>query len=211
MTTSNGVETERLLRLACSGDEAAKNELFDRYRGRLRQMVAARLDGRLNARVDPSDVVQDALRDAARRFDSYFADDPQRGVYLWMRQITWDRLTDLHRKHISTEKRSVARERRWAPSLNDESVLALAKSLVATDTNPEWHAIQAEMSARVREALDGLKENDREILVLRHLEELEVPEIAELLGISPTTVTTRHLRALQRLRKSLGDDFSEQA
>jgi RNA polymerase sigma-70 factor (ECF subfamily) len=199
-------QTETLVERAAGGDAAARAELLERYRERLRRMVAMRLDKRISARVDPSDIVQDAMRDAFRRLPEYFA-DPQISFYPWLRQIAWDRLVDMYRTHVEAERRSVLREHPGVPSLNDESVAELAQSIVTSSINPGRRAMLAEMQERTKAALMQLKPHDREILVLRHLEQLGVEEIAGVLGISQTAVTSRHLRALQRLRRLLGDDL----
>jgi RNA polymerase sigma-70 factor (ECF subfamily) len=190
------------------GEDAARAELLDRYRDRLRRMVAMRLDKRISARVDPSDIVQEAMKDAFRRLPEYFA-DPQISFYPWLRQIAWDRLIDMYRTHVEAERRSVLREHPGVPSLNDESVAELAQNIVCSSINPGRRAMLAEMEKRTKAALMQLKPHDREILVLRHLEQLGVDEIAGVLGISQTAVTSRHLRALQRLRRLLGDQLGE--
>lgn len=204
MSESGGGEAEQLLSRAEQGDCEARSKLLELYRGRLRRMVAIRLDKRLAARVDPSDIVQEAMRVAYKRLGEYFA-DPQISFYPWLRRIAWDRLTDMYRQHIAAEKRSVLKEH-WAPELNDESMAELAHSLAANSQNPRRRAMLDEMEARMMAALAGLKSHDREILVLRYMEQLDVAEIAVVVGISQTAVTSRHLRALQRLRQSLGNE-----
>jgi RNA polymerase sigma-70 factor (ECF subfamily) len=197
---------ESLVRRAGDGDTSARAELLHRYRGRLRRMIALRLDKRVAARVDASDIVQDTLNNAYARLPEYFA-DPQLAFYPWLRRIACDRLMDTYRQHIEAEKRSVLKEHPWTPNLNDESVAELAHSIVASSINPGRRAVLAEMEARTKAALMQLKPHDREILVLRYLEQLGVEEIAAVLGVSQTAVTSRHLRALQRLRRLLGDEF----
>jgi RNA polymerase sigma-70 factor (ECF subfamily) len=181
---------------------------LDRYRDRLRKAVAIRLDKRIAARVDASDIVQEAMRDAFRRLPEYFA-DPRLSFYPWLRRITWDRLVDMYRTHVAAERRSVLREQPAMLNLNDESVAELAHSIVTSSVNPGRRAMLAEMEGRTKAALMRLKPHDREILVLRYLEQLGVEEIASVLGISQTAVTSRHLRALQRLRRLLGVDFGD--
>jgi RNA polymerase sigma-70 factor (ECF subfamily) len=204
MTGLREPESELLMRAATGGDERARAEILSRYRERLKRMIAIRLDKRISARVDPSDVVQEALKDAHRRLREYF-DDPQISFYPWLRRIASDRLTDTHRIHLAAEKRSVLKEHAWTPDLNDESVAELAQSIVTSSVAPAEQAMQTELLARATAALLQLKAHDREILVMRYLEQLGVPEIAEVLGISQTAVTSRHLRALQRLRRALND------
>jgi RNA polymerase sigma-70 factor (ECF subfamily) len=199
-------QIETLVHQAACGDDAARAELLDRYRDRLRRVVAMRLDKRICARVDASDIVQDVMRDAFRRLPEYFA-EPQISFYPWLRRIAWDRLADMYRTHVTAEKRSVLREQPWTPNLNEESVDELAHSIVTSSVNPGRRAMLAEMQGRTKAALMQLKADDREILVLRFLEQMDVAEIAGVLGISQTAVTSGQLRALQRLRRLLGDDL----
>jgi RNA polymerase sigma-70 factor (ECF subfamily) len=209
MIDSGENKTDRVLRLAMNGDEQARAELLHLHRDRLRRMVAIRLDRRLAARIDASDIVQEAMRDAFERLPEYFA-NPQIAFYPWLRRIAWDRLMDVYRQHIAAEKRSVLKERGWIPDLSKDSVVELAQSLVTNSQNPGQKALRAEMEDRMLQALLELKPQDREILVLRYMEQLDVAEIASVLGISQTAVTSRHLRALQRLRRLVGDASAEE-
>jgi RNA polymerase sigma-70 factor (ECF subfamily) len=198
MSDVAGPDSETLLRRASAGDAHARADLLDR-------MVAMRLDRRLAARVDASDVVQEALQDAYERLPEYFA-DPRIPFYPWLRRIATDRLVDAHRRHIGAERRSVLKERPWMPEVNIDSVAELARGMAATSIVPSREAMDAELEARIASALMHLKAHDREVLVLRYLEQLGVGEISVVLGISPTAVTSRHLRALQRLRRLVGED-----
>jgi RNA polymerase sigma-70 factor (ECF subfamily) len=166
-------------------------------------MVAVRIDERLSARVDPSDVVQEALAAAYERIAQYLRDQPV-PFYTWLRQIAWDRLLDLHRRHISAGNRSVRREE--LSGLSDMSALQLASRLLKKDTGPLQRLLRQELLARVRTALDRLHDDDREILILRHLEELSGVECAAILGLSETAAKQRHLRAVRRLRRLLDDE-----
>jgi RNA polymerase sigma-70 factor (ECF subfamily) len=168
-------------------------------------MVAARMDERLSARVDPSDVVQDALTVASERLAEYLRARPI-PFYPWLRQIAWNRLVDLHRSHVMTDKRSVAREEPWRVS--DASTHRLAERLLARETGPLKRLLKDEMRARVRATLDRLSEDDREILLLRHVEQLNGAESAALLGISEAAAKQRHVRAVRRLRRLLEDELS---
>jgi RNA polymerase sigma-70 factor, ECF subfamily len=199
-----------LLLSAARGDAQARAELLATYRPRLRRMVALRMDQRISARIDPSDIVQEAMTVAYQRLPDYLADPPL-SFYPWLRRIAWDRLIDAYRTHVTAERRSVLAEDRWELALNDESVIELAHGVAASSIGPSQQAMLAEMEARIAECLRQLKPQDREILVLRYLEQLSVPEIADTLNITPTAVTSRHLRAVQRLRRMLrptsGDDL----
>ncbi len=194
--------TDQLLDRASHGDGAARQQLLTRHRGRLRAMVAARLDRRLAARLDPSDVVQEALAEAARRLDDYLRDRPL-PFYPWLRQLAWDRLLKEHDAHLARAKRSVRREEPGGLGLPDESAAELAQRLANSASSPSRHAVRAELQGRVRAALARLGEADREVLVLRYLEQLPLREVAAVLGVGESAVKMRHFRALERLRALL--------
>jgi RNA polymerase sigma-70 factor (ECF subfamily) len=199
-------DTDDLIARARHGDAAARELLLAYHRGRLRQMVAVRLDRRLAARVDPSDVVQEALADAARKLDTYLRERPL-PFYPWLRRLAWERLVKLHQRHITAGKRSVTREAH--PALPDESAMELARRLFAPGGSPSHQVLRQELHGRVQAALGQLAERDREVLVLRYLEQLSTAETAAVLGITTGAVKVRHLRALERLRRLLADDLSE--
>jgi RNA polymerase sigma-70 factor (ECF subfamily) len=201
--TTKPPDTEELLRQASQGDRAARDGLLARHRGRLRQMVAWRLDRRLAARVDPSDVVQEVLAEADRKLGRYLRERPL-PFFPWLRQLAGEHLVALHRRHVRARGRSVLREEPGALALPDESAAELAARLVTSATSPTQQALRQEARARVRWALEQLPERDREVLVLRHLEQLPVADTAEVLGVSAGAVKVRHLRALERLRALLG-------
>ncbi len=208
MVSPSNRDADQLLRRAAAGDGAARDQVWNRFRPRLRRMVALRIDRRISARVDPSDVVQEALAIAHQRLPEYLA-DPQMAFYPWLRRIAWDRLLTAYRTHVGAERRSVLRERPPVLGLSGDSVATLAQAFAASSYAPNRRAIRAELHLRVIDALGQLKPHDREMLVLRHLEQLPVPEVAAVLGVSQTAVTSRHLRALQRLRALLRDEFED--
>lgn len=197
-------ETEGLLSRAADGDAVAVNDLLGRHRGRLEQMVAVRMDQRLARRVDPSDVVQETMAEASRKLPDYLRARPI-AFYPWLRQIAWNRLVDLYRFHIETAKRSVRREAASNIGFSNESVVALARRLVATGTSPSRVVLKKELRDRVRTALGQIPENYREVLVLRHLEQLSIEEIAEIVGIAEGTVKSRLFRGMEQLHELLGD------
>jgi RNA polymerase sigma-70 factor (ECF subfamily) len=196
-------DTDELVRRSAQGDDSARQELLARHRGRLRHMVGVRLDRRLLARLDPSDVVQEVLLEAHEKLDDYLRDPPL-PFYPWLRQIAWQRLVKIHQHH-HTRKRGVSREGPAVPQLPDESVADLAERLAASGTSPSRHALREELRLRVRGALGRLGERDREVLVLRYLEQMSLVEIAAVLGTSVGTVKSRHARALLRLQALLDD------
>jgi len=202
-------DTDDLLCQVSQGDDGARNQLLLRHQARLRKMIACRLHRQLSPRVDPSDVVQEVLAEAARRLPDYLKARPM-AFYPWLRQIAQDRLVDLHRRHVQARRRSVRREEPLPLPLPDESAVELAGRLLWRGSNPSARLHRRERSERLRRALAQLGERDRDLLVLRHLEELSIRDIAGVLGISEGAVKVRHVRALQRLRALLGDDFNEE-
>ncbi|MGC1272823.1 MAG: sigma-70 family RNA polymerase sigma factor [Planctomycetaceae bacterium] len=188
-----------MLRRTAAGDDDAIGTLLDRQRGRLLRMIAVRMDPRLAARLDPSDIVQEVLIEAAGRLPDFARSRPL-PLYRWLRQLGFDRLVELHRRHVRTQKRAVGRE---TVPLPDRSSILLANRLIDTGTGPGGKLLRKELRERVRAALDLLDPDDREILVMRHIEQLSVAEIAALLGVSQGAVKMRRLRAIERLRKVL--------
>ena len=172
-------------------------------------MIAVRMDTRLAARVDPSDVVQETLAEAAQKLPGYLRD---RSIpfYPWLRELAWQHMVGLHRRHVRAQRRSVSREEPQWTGLSDESAMNLAGLLADGGTSPSRHLVREEIRDRVRSALEELSAGDREILVMRHLEQLQVAEIASILGISEGAVMMRRLRAFERLRRLLSDDQQEE-
>jgi RNA polymerase sigma-70 factor (ECF subfamily) len=167
-------------------------------------MVTARMDRRLAARIDPSDVVQEAMLEASRKLPEYLRTQPV-PYYVWLRRIAWERLVHLHERHVAAQRRAVGREAVSRMELSDDSVVELAHLFVASESSPSAQLLRKELRQRVRNALESLSDQDRETLVLRYLEQLKVKEVASVLGISVTAATMRQLRALQRLRTLLVD------
>jgi RNA polymerase sigma-70 factor (ECF subfamily) len=201
--TDTGATTDDLLRRAKAGDAAALGALFAHYRDRLRQMVRLRLDRRVAGRLDASDVLQDAYLDMARRFPEYAA-APAVPFYVWLRALTGQRLIDLHRQHLGAKKRDAGQEvSLYRGALPQTSSASLAQRLLAGLTSPTQAAVRAEMQLQLQDALNGLDPMDREVVVLRHFEELNNVEIAAVLGIEPSAASKRYLRAIRRLKAVL--------
>jgi RNA polymerase sigma-70 factor (ECF subfamily) len=191
------------IRRAAEGDASAWAELLERYGKRLRKMVALRLDPRLRGRFDPSDVIQEATIQAARALPGYVerADLP---FFLWLRWLTGMTLQALHRTHLGVQARDADREVRISDGAAPAaSSVALAAQLLGRDTRPLDAAIKAERRRTVQEALDSLEPVDREVLALRHYEELSNAETARVLGLTEAAVSKRYMRALRRMKAVL--------
>ncbi len=198
-------ETQRLLDRARGGDRGALELLLAGHRDYIKRVVELRMDGRLRGRLDPSDVVQEALLDAARGFASYAERTPI-AFHLWLRQAACDRLSLARRRHLATECRDASRE----VMLPEHSSALLARALGRgrADT-PLGGLVEQELAQSVRQALARLAEPDAEIILLRNLEELSNQEAAEALGIAPAAASKRYARALIRLERLLRESFPD--
>jgi RNA polymerase sigma-70 factor (ECF subfamily) len=198
MTEETG-DVRALLDRLQAGDQLALGELFSRYRDRLGRMIQFRLDGRLRGRVAASDVLQEAYIDALKRLPHYQA-APDMPFMLWLRWVTMQRLVEVHRQHLGARKRDAGRE----VSLDPKASLAASSEKIAEFigdlTSPSQAAERAETFDQLRTALDGLDPTDREVLALRHFEELSNQEAAAVLGIQPAAASKRYVRALERLK-----------
>jgi RNA polymerase sigma-70 factor (ECF subfamily) len=196
-------DSEHLLCRAASGDNAALPALWERHRARLQQMVRLRLDRRLQGRVDPSDVLQEAYLDLAARLLEYARDRPM-PTYLWLRLVTGQRLMQVHRYHLGTAMRDAGREvSLYRGALPEASSASLAAQLLGRLTTASQAAIRAERQLRLQAVLNSMDPMDREILALRHFEELSNGEAAAVLGLSKSAANNRYIRALGRLRELL--------
>ena len=157
-------DTDQLLTAAGDGDARARGRLLDRHRERLCRMIAVRLDRRLAARVDPSDVAQEALAEADRRLDEFLRDRPL-PFYPWLRRLAGLKMADVYRRHLTAGRRTVSREQ--PGGLPDESAQELAGRLAGVASGPVSRVGRREQNAKVRAAVDRLPERDREVLVLR--------------------------------------------
>ena len=204
-TESVAERTAALLDRLRAGDEQALGELFTLYRERLWRMLYVRLDRRLESRASPDDVLQEAFLDVARRVGEYLA-APAVPFYVWLRFLTLQRMQLLHRAHLGAQARDVGRQ---VPLPQGDTPLAssesLAGQLVSRMTSPSQAAIRHELQARLRAALDEMEPLDREVLALRHFEELSNNEVAQVLGISKDAASKRHVRALKRLKEIFTD------
>jgi len=194
----DSAQTCALLDAIGRGEPRALEELLQRHRPQLHGFVTIHCDPRLRGRIDPSDVVQDTQMEVVRRIDDFLASRPM-PFRLWLRKKAMDRLSNLRRDHLTRARRSVAREQ----ALPDRSSLQLARPLLARGPSPSQHAQAQELAERVSRAVARLSEADREILLLRHAEDLPFEEIACLLDVEPAAARKRFGRALIRLQTVL--------
>ena len=195
---SDPSETDQLSQAVDSGDRRQVDRMLDEHREFLRQVVALRMDRQITARVDPSDVVQEAQLEAVRRLDDYLK-NPAMPLRLWLRRIVCDRLIMEQRRHIDAQRRSVKRE----IALPEGSSADIGHQLLADIASPSGALSRKEIARQVRQAMAELPENDREILLLQNFEGLTSPESAQVLGIEPAAARKRYGRALLRLRQRL--------
>jgi RNA polymerase sigma-70 factor (ECF subfamily) len=201
--TEDSSETNRLLRLAASGDGASLGELLTRHEARLRRMVAFRLDPRLRGRVDASDVMQEINLAASQHLDDYVAESAV-PLFMWLRGIATNKLLEIHRHHLGTPMRDARREIAfYAGTFPGATSAAIAAQLLGHATRPSEAAMRAEAKLRLEETLNGMDPVDREVLALRHFEQLTNSEAARVLGIKEGAAGKRYLRALERLRDIL--------
>jgi RNA polymerase sigma-70 factor (ECF subfamily) len=199
----NESETARLVQQAAGGDQHAWTLLLTQHRERLRCLVAVRLDCRLRGRIDPSDVIQEACLVAAKQLPAYAA-NPQMSFYLWLRWLTGQRLVEQHRRHLGAQAREANREISLYQGAFPEATSAdLAAAFLGHMSTPSQAAIRIEQTIKLQEALNLLDPIDREILALRHFEELSNGEAAEVLSLDKSAASKRYARALVRLKDVL--------
>jgi RNA polymerase sigma-70 factor (ECF subfamily) len=178
-------------------------ELLAQHRQRLRTLVELRMDRRLQGRIDPSDVIQEAYLEAAKRLPEYLR-KPDLPFFVWLRLITLQKLALMYRRHLNVQARSVRREvSLFDISLPEEASELLACQLLGRRSSPSDVAERAERREQLQDALTRLDEIDREVLVLRHFEELTNLETAAVLELKPTAASNRYVRALRRLEEAL--------
>lgn len=192
-----------LLERAAGNDHAAIGELFGLHRDRLRRMIDLRLDHRLRDRLDASDVLQEAFLEFAQALPAYLTNQ-EAPFYLWLRCIAGRKLQALHRQHLGTRMREAGREvSLYRGALPEASSVALAAQLLGKLTTPSHACVRAELQLRVQEALADMEPLDREVLSLRHYEQLSNRETAFVLGVTEATASIRFIRALRRLKELL--------
>jgi RNA polymerase sigma-70 factor (ECF subfamily) len=197
-SASDSIETTRLLQRVADGNEGALDELLVLYARYLRRVVELRMEPELRARVDPSDAVQETQLAVIRRIDDFLFRRPT-SFRLWLRGKALEQLVSLRRRHLAAQKRSVRREVR----LSDQTSQILVRQFL--DPRPSEVVQRRELLGQIRRAVSDLGENDREMLLLRHVEELRNSEVAELLGVDQKAASKRYGRAVRRLRERLVD------
>lgn len=189
-----------MLRRAAAGDAKALEVIFEDHRQRLRRMVQLRISPLLRGRIDASDVVQESFLDAWKRLDEYI-EKPTLPFFLWLRFLARQRLFALHRHHAGVRARDPRREvALYDGAIPEASSEALASQLLGRLPSPSEALAQVELQMQLQEGLDGLDPDEREILAMRHFEQLTGAEAARELGITETAAAKRYLRALRRLK-----------
>jgi RNA polymerase sigma-70 factor (ECF subfamily) len=199
---SESALNDQLLVRVREGDEEAFVQLFARHRARLKQLLEFRMDQRLRGREDASDVLQEVYLDAHQRLHHYLK-KPELSFYVWLRQLTTQRLIDIHRRHLKAEMRDVKQEVPIHRLASTTTSASMAHLLVARLASPSQLVMRAEMVAQVEKALEQMDPIDREVLALRHFEDLRNGEVAEVLGLKEAAASNRYVRALTRLREAL--------
>jgi RNA polymerase sigma-70 factor (ECF subfamily) len=198
-------ELHELVVKACDGDAAAMAELFNHFRPRLRRMVEVRIDPRLNGRIDASDVLQETFLDVVRGAKDY-AKHEDFPFFLWLRLMTGRRLMNTHRKHLGAQKRNAALEVTRVRNAPDATSMSIAHFLAGNITSVSRVVQREEARQKLEAALEAMDPIDREVLTLRHLEELSNNDVAQELGLSKAAASNRYVRALTRLKKILSEN-----
>jgi RNA polymerase sigma-70 factor (ECF subfamily) len=202
----DSLHTREMLEQVRRGEAEAVDRLLAQHREPLRRAVGFRLDPALSQRVDASDIVQEVILEASQRLKDYLA-APRLPFQLWLRQIARDHIIDAHRKHRVAQRRSLDREQPLVSGLPaDQSSLDLAGRLFDQELTPATAAIRQELQRSLEAALARMSEEDREVILMRHFEQLGNQEVAEALGLSEPAAAMRYLRAVRRLRALLNPE-----
>jgi len=203
MNSESHVAMEDLEQRLRGGDLPALAELFSRERDRLWRLIHFRLAEPLRGRMGPDDVLQEAFLAATQRLKHY-ADGPASSPFIWLRMIVNQTLIDLHRHHLGAQRRDAGCEVAIDGLPYGQATSAsVALRLVGQFTSPSRAAAQADLLGLVQNAIEQMDPIDREVLVLRHFEDLTNSEVAEALGIEQDAASVRYIRALRRLKSIL--------
>ena len=203
MSTQEQDEND-LIQKAQNGDLEALAQVFEINRERLKRMIRMRMSERVRPRVAVSDVLQEAYVDLAQQLGNY-AKDPKLPFFLWMRRVTGLRLAKVHREHLGQQIRDANRDRRLDVAMPDASAVYMANQLAGQFTTVSEKAMRNENELRMQAAIEQVSETDREILAMRHVEQLTNSEIAVLLEISESAATNRYVRAIRKLKDAMGE------
>ena len=199
-------KTNQMLDGARTGDPLAVDRLLAEFRDPLRLVIGLRLDPVLARRVDASDIVQDVLLEANQRLLEYLR-EPSMPFHLWLRRLAQDRIIDTHRRHREAQRRSIDKEQPLhRPAWSDESSVQLAAQLVDAEKTPAAAAIHHELQLRLDAAMAELADDDRDIILMRHHEQLSNQDVAAALGLTEAAASMRYLRALRKLRGALAPE-----
>jgi RNA polymerase sigma-70 factor (ECF subfamily) len=197
--------TQDLLAKAKNGESAAVDQLLARHRDPVRRMIDMRLDRAIARRVDASDIAQEVLLEASRRLRDYLG-KPDLPFHLWLRHIARDHIIDAHRRHRKAQRRSVDREQANQAGSADQSSVELIAQLIDRELTPATAALRKELQSRFQTVLAVLDDDDREIILMRHFEQLSNQEVAAALDLTEPAASMRHLRALRKLRELLSKE-----
>jgi RNA polymerase sigma-70 factor (ECF subfamily) len=198
MSKMADLETKTDLDSLIQGGESALGVIFARYQRPLERMIEFRLDERVRGRVDPEDVLQEAFIEASRRLKEYLA-APQVSFYVWLRQITYQTLLTVQRRHFGQKRDPRLEVNAMANTNQDATCLSIFSAFVGQLTTPSQVLMKQEQLDQLKQVLAEMDEIDREVLALRHFEHLSNSQIAESLGISATAASNRYVRAMTRL------------
>lgn len=196
-------DNDQLVAQLRSGDESALEQLFSLYSPRLRKLILFRIDPRLKRRIDVDDLLQEAWLAIAQRISHFLGQPEQASCYVWMRLVTAQTITDMHRRHLGTRARDAGRDLSFDQAGPNGTSRSIADFLIARGTSPTGAVARAEAAEQIRQAVAEMDATDQEVLALRHFEELSNAEVAEVLGINGPAASTRYLRALKKLQEIL--------
>jgi RNA polymerase sigma-70 factor (ECF subfamily) len=202
MMEATGLTMRQRLERAAAGDADSWRQILARHHNRLLRAVAAYLDLRVRRRVDPADVLQEVYLELFARLPRYL-EDPRRPFHLWLQLLARERLGKIHRRHLRAGKRAAGREVQLAAGGGPGQRTLPAAAV--PEGHPGEAAVRADLRQRLRQLLERLSPSDREVLALRHFEQLGMSEVAAVLGISEAAASKRYLRAIGRLRDLLAD------
>lgn len=203
--SNDSLDTRQLLDQARGGDRTAIDRLLEGHRNSLRRMVDLRLDHALAGRLDASDIVQDVMLEASRRLANYLA-KPVMPFHLWLRHLAKDHIIDAHRRHRKAQRRSLDREQSIVPAaLADHSSIELAAQFMDREATPASAALRQELARRLAQAVASLDDDDRDIILMRHYEQLSNQEVATMLDLTEAAASMRYLRAVRKLKGLLAE------